>query len=84
MATEPPSSRPADTSVRPESVPPAEDRAAPPGDRVDLTDTMNALHWCEHFGVTREQLEEAIKAAGDSPAAVREHLLNQGSSAGAS
>lgn len=53
-----------------------------PGDRVDLADDEQARAWCEHFGATRQQLEEALQAVGDEPAAVREHLLNQGASAG--
>ena len=32
----------------------------------------------EHFGATVEQLVEAVLAVGGEPAAVREHLLNQG------
>ena len=51
--------------------------------RVDLADAAGLRHWCDHFGVTQEQLEEAVHAAGDDPAAVQEHLLNQGGSAGA-
>lgn len=51
--------------------------------RIDPADEVGFKSWCEHFGVTPEQLTEALKAVGDAPAAVREHLLNQGSSAGA-
>ena len=50
---------------------------------IDLSDPASILRWCEHFGVTEQQLDEAIKAVGPEPAAVREHLLNQGASAGA-
>jgi hypothetical protein len=48
-----------------------------------LSDPASIRKWCEHFGITEQQLDEAIKAVGPEPAAVREHLLNQGSSAGA-
>lgn len=54
-----------------------------PGRRVQLDDAEHLAHWLELFGVTREQLEEALAAVGDDPQAVREHLLNQGGSAGA-
>jgi hypothetical protein len=67
----------------PRSTDQAAARPAPPGDRVDLSDDEAARAWREHFGVTLEQLEEAVRAAGDSPQAIRAHLLNQGASAGA-
>jgi hypothetical protein len=51
--------------------------------QVDLDDEAGVAFWLRHFGVTAEQLEEAVLAAGSDPAAVREHLLNQGGSAGA-
>ncbi len=51
--------------------------------RVDPDDDDNLQHWCEHFGATAEQIAEAVKAVGAEPAAVHEHLMNQGSSAGA-
>ncbi len=50
--------------------------------RVDPQDEAGMAWWREHFGVTTQQLQEAVQAAGDDPAAVREHLLNQGASAG--
>ena len=51
---------------------------------IDLDDEQGVTHWCEHFGITRTQLAEAVLAAGAHSDAVREHLLNQGASAGAS
>lgn len=54
-----------------------------PRDRIDLGSQRESRRWCEHFGVTIEQLAEAVLAAGDEPVAVREHLLRQGGSAGA-
>lgn len=50
---------------------------------VDLADEAGMAHWLAHFGVTRQQLEEAVQAVGGEPARVHEHLLNQGASAGA-
>ena len=46
-------------------------------------DSAGMAYWREHFGVTTEQLLEAINAVGSDPREVREHLLNQGGSAGA-
>lgn len=51
---------------------------------IDLDDEQGVTRWCEHFGITRPQLAEAVLAAGAHSDAVREHLLNQGASAGAS
>jgi hypothetical protein len=51
--------------------------------RVDVADASSLEYWREHFGVTTEQLEEAVAAVGGDPQAVQEHLLNQGGSAGA-
>lgn len=52
--------------------------------QVDPADPSNLTHWRDEFGVTIEQLIEAVKAVGGRPQAVREHFLNSGSSAGAS
>lgn len=52
-------------------------------DRVDSSDPANVAQWCEAFGITASQFEEAVAAAGTDPAALGEHLLNQGASAGA-
>lgn len=49
---------------------------------VEPDDPANAQHWIEVFGVTVEQLQEAVAAVGAEPARVREHLLHQGGSAG--
>lgn len=50
---------------------------------VDTDDPGVVTYWCREFGVTIEQLQEAVLAAGNEPAAVRQHFLQQGSSAGA-
>jgi Rieske Fe-S protein len=52
-------------------------------DQVDPNDQAVLDFWCEHFGCTVQQLQEAVRATGRDPVAVREHLLQQGSSAGA-
>jgi hypothetical protein len=46
-------------------------------------DPSAVKRWCREFGVTAAQLAEAVQAVGGDAAAVREHLLNQGASAGA-
>ena len=57
--------------------------ATHPDGPVDPDDPARLQQWLDHFGVTAEQLQEAVNAAGRSPTAVAEHLLNQGASAGA-
>lgn len=58
--------------------------ATPPASgHIELSDDDAVRRWCEHFGVNRQQLEEAVAAAGAEAGAVHEHLLNQGGSAGA-
>jgi Protein of unknown function (DUF3606) len=51
--------------------------------RIELSDPAAVKRWCEYFGVTTEQLREAVQAVGPMADAVEEHLLNQGGSAGA-
>jgi len=57
-------------------------QSTPPAESINLNDEDAVTQWCEHFGVTRLQLEEAVQSAGNDPSRVREHLLNQGASAG--
>ncbi len=52
--------------------------------KIDLDDEAGLKYWQEHYGVTEEQLREAVQAAGDDPGAVEKHFLNQGASAGPS
>jgi hypothetical protein len=51
-------------------------------DQVNLADERGLALWREHFGATSDQLAEAVRAVGTDPSKVREHLLNQGGSAG--
>lgn len=53
-------------------------------DRVDPEDATTLPQWLDHFGVTVEQLREAVLAVGGAPDTVAEHLLNQVGSAGVS
>lgn len=42
--------------------------------RINLHEEHEVRYWTEALGLTREQLEQAVKAAGNSAAAVRQHL----------
>lgn len=53
-------------------------------ERVDPKDEDGLVFWREEFGVTVTQLLDAVQAVGQDPGDIKEHLLNQGSSAGAS
>lgn len=55
----------------------------PPLGPINLCDAEQTQRWLDHFGITAEQLREAVQAAGSDPQAVTEHLLQQGASAGA-
>jgi hypothetical protein len=50
---------------------------------IDPDDAVHLRAWLDYFGITVEQLREAIAATGNEPQAVTEHLLHQGGSAGA-
>ena len=54
----------------------------PPTGSIDLDDANQLQQWLDHFGITAEQLRDAVHAAGSDPQAVTEHLLQQGASAG--
>ncbi|MDP9044016.1 MAG: DUF3606 domain-containing protein [Pseudomonadota bacterium] len=54
----------------------------PPASSIHLDDAEQVQRWLDHFGVTAEQLQEAVQAVGSDPQAVTEHLLHQGASAG--
>lgn len=52
--------------------------------QVTLNDAKDAERWMQHFGATREQIEEAIRAVGNDVTAISEHLQHQGAGGGAS
>lgn len=56
----------------------------PAAGHVDMADERTVQQWCDHFGITRQQLEEAVKAVGTGFEALKRHLLTQGASAGPS
>jgi len=52
------------------------DRDPPAGD-INLQDEASVARWTGHFGITQMQLEEAVRAVGNDPGKIREHLSNQ-------
>ena len=49
-------------------------RGAPDRDRIDVNDPDEVRNWTKSLGVSKEQLEEAVRAVGPVAAKVREHL----------
>jgi pyrroloquinoline quinone (PQQ) biosynthesis protein C len=45
--------------------------------RISLTEDYEVRHWTEALGVSREELEEAVKSVGNSAQKVREHFSNR-------
>ena len=53
-------------------------RGSPDRDRIDVNDPDEVRNWAKSFGVTPEQLKQAVKSAGTSVASkVREQLRGQ-------
>lgn len=71
------------SAARKELSMPSNETSSAPHRAIDLNDEKSIAEWCEHFGITAAQLKEAVRAVGSDSAALREHLLNQGASAGA-
>lgn len=44
--------------------------------RIALGEDYEVRYWTEKFGVSREQLEDAVKSVGNSADAVERHLSN--------
>ena len=42
--------------------------------RISLSEPWEVEYWTRTLGVTRDELETAVKAVGNSAAAVRRHL----------
>ena len=49
-------------------------RGTPDRDRIDINDPDEVRNWTKSLGVTKEQLEEAVRAVGSQASKVREHL----------
>jgi hypothetical protein len=49
-------------------------RGSPDRDRIDINDPDEVRNWTKSLGVSREELERAVQAAGDRADKVREFL----------
>ena len=59
----------------------ADDKAKSAGQdrtRINVNEDYELRDWAEKFGVTHEELKEAVKAVGTSAAAVEAHLKKGG------
>jgi hypothetical protein len=50
------------------------DRGQQDRSRINVHEEWEVRHWTEALGVSREQLERAVRQVGPSVNAVREHL----------
>jgi hypothetical protein len=51
-----------------------QDRGQQDRSRINLHEQHEIQYWTKALGVTKEQLEQAVKQAGNSADAVRQHL----------
>ena len=49
-------------------------RGSPDRDRIDINDPDEVRNWTQSLGVSREELQRAVQAAGDRADKVREYL----------
>jgi hypothetical protein len=49
-------------------------RGHPDRDRIDLDDPDEVRNWTQSLGVTREELQRAVEAVGDTPGKVYDYL----------
>jgi len=49
-------------------------RGSPDRDRIDINDPDEVRNWTMSLGVSKETLQQAVKAVGDRADKVREHL----------
>ena len=49
-------------------------RGSPDRDRIDMNDPDEVRNWTKSLGVSKEELERAVQAAGPIASKVREHL----------
>jgi hypothetical protein len=50
------------------------ERGSPDRDRIDIHDADEVRNWTKSLGVSREELERAVRSAGDRADKVREFL----------
>jgi len=46
-------------------------------DRIALSEDYEVRHWTKELGVSREELEEAVKSVGNSAERVRQHFAGR-------
>ena len=49
-------------------------RGAPDRDRIDMNDPDEVRNWTQSLGVSKEELQRAVQAAGTEADKVREYL----------
>jgi hypothetical protein len=49
-------------------------RGSPDRDRIDMSDPDEVRNWTKSLGVSKEELERAVQAAGNNAERVRAHL----------
>jgi len=49
-------------------------RGSPDRDRIDLNDPDEIRNWTQSLGISKEQLENAVRAVGPQASKVREYL----------
>ena len=49
-------------------------RGSPDRDRIDINDPDEVRNWTQSLGVSKEELQQAVQAAGDRAEKVREYL----------
>lgn len=50
------------------------DRGSPDRDRIDMNDPDEVRNWTKSFGVSKEELQRAVEAVGNTANKVRQHL----------
>ena len=52
-------------------------RGSPDRDRIDINDPDEVRNWTQSLGVTKEELQKAVEAAGTTATKVREYLKSR-------
>jgi predicted nucleotidyltransferase len=50
--------------------------------RIDVNQDYELRDWSDKFGVSKEELKEAVKAVGDDASKVEQHLKERGGRSG--
>jgi len=51
-----------------------QDRGPQDRNRISLSEPWEVQYWTKALGISKEELEKAVKSAGNSASAVRQHL----------